>query len=436
MLYALFQSLSKTHPFGMNLSSLDILKWVELRAVLAVLLSFFVVVALAPRVIRTLTKMKVGDAPEFHNAAINELMKKKENTPTMGGIIIVAGVAITCLLLGDLRPQTGFYLWAGLICMVAHAAIGFGDDWMKLTFARRAKATGGKATRDGLKSWEKLLCQLALAAVLCWFVFHHADHKYLADGVDSQTLDNIKKMSTCLNLPGFKTWMVDRTQDPVTGQMVARFVAADGLVTLSAAAFVVMGVFFVAGMSNAVNLTDGMDGLAGGISVIACLALMVLALIAGYDMQGNIWSQHLLLPYIPDSDELAVLSGAMAGACIGFLWFNCNPAQVFMGDTGSLSLGGTMGFIAVVTRQEFLLLLIGGVFIMEGLSVALQVGTFKLSKGTLGFHNVKGTRRVFLCAPFHHHLHLKGWSEQKIVVRLWLVTALLAAAALATIKIR
>ncbi len=429
MLYLLFKSLRLGGPF-------QVFDQIEFRALAALLLSFTAVMLLAPRIIRTLMKMKIGDAPEFHNAQINELMKKKENTPTMGGIIIVAAVVISCLLLGDLSRDHGFYLWAGLICLLAHAAIGFGDDWMKLTFARRAKASGGKATRDGLRSWEKLLFQLALATILCWFVYHHALHKYDPAAGGSEMLEHFRKMSACVNLPGIKSWMVERQEDPVTHQAIKVFLPAKGLIVLGAGAFVVLGVVFVAGMSNAVNLTDGMDGLAGGISIIACLALMVLALIAGYDMQGNNWAQFLGLPHIPDSDELAVLAGAMAGACLGFLWFNCNPAQVFMGDTGSLSLGGTMGFIAVVTRQEFLMILIGGIFILEGLSVAIQVGTFKLSKGTLGFHNVKGTRRVFLCAPFHHHLHLKGWSEQKIVVRLWLVTALLAAAALATIKMR
>lgn len=425
MLYLLVKSLNLGGPF-------HVFDQLEFRAISAVLLAFFLVMLLGNRVIRTLMKMKIGDAPEFHNAAINELMKKKENTPTMGGIIIVGAIVVSSLLLGDITRGHGFYLWAGLICLTAHAAIGFGDDWMKLTFARRAKASGGKATRDGLKSWEKLLFQLALATVLCWFVYDHAAHKYVADGSNGEWLAQIKQMSTCVNLPGVKSWV----KEYVPADHHTYYHVSKSLIVLGPAAFVVLGVFFVAGMSNAVNLTDGMDGLAGGISVIACLALMALALIAGYDSQGINLAQHFFLPHIPDSGELSVLAGAMAGACLGFLWFNCNPAQVFMGDTGSLSLGGTMGFIAVVTRQEFLLILIGGVFILEGLSVAIQVGTFKLSKGKLGFHNVKGTRRVFLCAPFHHHLHLKGWSEQKIVVRLWLVTALLAAAALVTIKMR
>ncbi len=425
MLYLLFEYIGKSH----NLGLFKVLHWIEFRAVLSILLSFFLVLFAAPKVILVLMRMKVGDAPEFHNASLNELMKKKENTPTMGGIVIVGAVVVTSLLLGNVSRENGFYLWTGLVCLMAHAAIGFGDDWMKLTFARRAKASGGKATRDGLKSWEKLMFQLMLAAVLCWFVYHHAQNKYIEGNI-------FKDMSVSLNLPGLKSWVLERKTDLVTGIRMGVYTPSPKLIVLSVGWFMAMGILFIGGMSNAVNLTDGLDGLAGGIAVVACLALMVVALIAGYDELGVKWAQHLLVPHVPDSGELAVLAGAMAGACLGFLWFNCNPAQVFMGDTGSLSLGGTMGFIAVVTRQEFLLILIGGVFILEGLSVAIQVGTFKLSKGTLGFHNVKGTRRVFLCAPFHHHLHLKGWSEQKIVVRAWLVTALLAAAALATIKIR
>jgi phospho-N-acetylmuramoyl-pentapeptide-transferase len=178
----------------------------------------------------------------------------------------------------------------------------------------------------------------------------------------------------------------------------------------------------IAGSSNAVNLTDGMDGLAGGIMGIVGFAFLVLALIAG----DEYYAKRLLVPYIPNSQELAIVAGAMAGSCLAFLWFNCHPAQVFMGDTGSLPLGGLIGFIAVVIRQEFLLIIIGGVFVVEASSVLMQVGYFKLSKG----------KRIFKCAPIHHHFHLLGWTEQQVVVRFWLVSALLAAVALATIKIR
>ena len=427
MLYLLVKALELHGPF-------NVFHQIEFRAILSVLVAFGLVMAFGEKTIRTLLKLKIGDMPEFDNAAINELMKKKENTPTMGGVLIVAAIAATVLLLGDVSRTHGFYLWAGLVCLVAHAAIGFSDDWLKITFGRRARASGGKATRDGLKSWEKLLFQLVLAAVLCFFVHHYGQHKYDFAGNNKDWVEQTRQMSTCINLPGLKAWVRDFPIDPVTHQKIVHFSVSPSLIVLSLGGFMALGILFIAGMSNAVNLTDGMDGLAPGISTIACLALMALALVAGYDWNGTNWAQTLLLPHIPDSGELAILAGAMAGACLGFLWFNCSPARIFMGDTGSLALGGTMGYIAVVTRQEFLLLLIGGVFILEGLSVAIQVTVFRFSKGTLGFHDVKGTRRVFLCAPLHHHFHMKAWPEQRIVTRAWIITALLAAAALATLR--
>jgi len=195
-----------------------------------------------------------------------------------------------------------------------------------------------------------------------------------------------------------------------------------GLIYLGPWAFGILAVLVISGSSNAVNLTDGMDGLASGIMVVVSFAFMVLCFIVG----SEVWAGPLLMPYIPESGELAVVAGAMCGACLGFLWFNCHPAQVFMGDTGSLPLGGLIGYIAVVTRQEVLLAIVGGVLVMEVLSVVLQVSYFKLTGGS----------RLFRCTPIHHHFHLGGWGEQQVVVRFWLITALLAAVALATVKLR
>jgi phospho-N-acetylmuramoyl-pentapeptide-transferase len=187
-------------------------------------------------------------------------------------------------------------------------------------------------------------------------------------------------------------------------------------------AFVAVGTLFIAGTSNAVNIADGMDGLAAGTMSIASIVVMVLCFIAS----SRDWSLLLLVPYVPGSKELIVVSGAMAGACLGFLWFNCNPARVFMGDTGSLALGGLLAFIAVAIRQELLLILIAGIFYLELASVMLQVSYFKWTGG----------RRIFRCAPIHHHFHLGGWSENQVVVRFWLITAILGAIALASIKVR
>jgi phospho-N-acetylmuramoyl-pentapeptide-transferase len=186
--------------------------------------------------------------------------------------------------------------------------------------------------------------------------------------------------------------------------------------------FMIVGTLFIAGTSNAVNIADGMDGLAAGTMSIAAIVVMVLCFIAS----SRDWSLLLLVPYVPGSKELIVVSGAMAGACLGFLWFNCNPARVFMGDTGSLALGGLLAFITVAIRQEALLLLIAGIFYLELASVVLQVSYFKSTGG----------RRIFRCAPIHHHFHLGGWSENQVVVRFWLITAILGAIALASIKVR
>jgi len=382
------------HGFGFFRLFLD----PQFRAVAAIIFSFLIVILFGKRTIRLLMKMKIGDNPEFYNADLNELAKDKANTPTMGGILIVAAILLPTLILADLA---NFYVKMALICLIWLAVLGGFDDWLKLTSARRKE--GG---REGLYSWEKLVFQLGLAVVLGLFIHYHGQN---ADPSD-QTL---RTMAFSLNLPFVKTWVHEQGMG---------YVANPDLIQLGAFAFVVLTVLVIVGSSNAVNLTDGMDGLAGGIVGIVGFAFVILALLAGDEHNA----EKMLVPYIAESGELAVVCGAIAGACLGFLWFNCHPAQVFMGDTGSLPLGGLLGYVAVVTRQEILLLIIGGIFVIEALSVMAQVGFFKISGG----------RRIFKCAPIHHHFQLSGWSEQQVVVRFWLVSALLAAVALASLKIR
>ncbi|MEM1354903.1 MAG: phospho-N-acetylmuramoyl-pentapeptide-transferase [Planctomycetota bacterium] len=406
MLYLLVDFLER-HIEGSWFSFLRVFTFVEFRAALAIIVSFLLVAGLGKKVIRWLMGQKIGDNPEFFNKDINELMKSKANTPTMGGIMIVGSILVTTLLLADISRQHGFYVWMGLICLLGMAGIGGADDWLKLTTARRKPGS-----RDGLRSWEKLLFQLGLAMLLGFFIYHHGASKYVVD------YSYVQDMSRSLNLPGLKTWVFDVQQ--------RGWVPSPSLITLSVWVFVFLAVMVIAGTSNAVNLTDGMDGLAGGITVIVAFAFMMLCLIAGFERGEFVLAQYLLVPHIPYADELAILAGAMTGACLGFLWFNCHPAQVFMGDTGSLALGGTLGYLAVVIRQELLLIIIGGVFFFEMLSVILQVGSFKL----------RGGKRIFKCAPVHHHFHMIGWTEQQVVVRFWLVTAVLVAIALATIKLR
>lgn len=387
------------------LSPLQVFEWIEFRAVAAIVLSFLFVVLLGKRTIRYLVKLKIGDNPEFYHKDLNELMRQKANTPTMGGVLICGAILVSTVLLADLRPSHGFYVYMGLICLAWLLTMGAADDYLKLTSARRKPGS-----REGLYSGEKLLLQIGLAVVLGMFIHFHGSHKVLPDPHHTNV------MSHCLNFPFLKTWVRSG------GEMVP----APGLIVLPTAVFVLLSIAVIVGSSNAVNLTDGMDGLASGVMVIVAFAFLVLAIIAGYDHQNFILAKYLLVPYVEHSDELAVIAGAMVGSCIGFLWFNCNPASVFMGDSGSLTLGGLIGYIAVVIRQEFLLLIIGGVFVMEALSVLIQVGYFKASGG----------KRVFRCAPIHHHFHLAGWTEQQVVVRFWLITAMLVALALGTIKIR
>ena len=377
-------------------------RWVEFRAVAAIVVSFAVVVCAGPRVIRWLIGQKIGDRPDTHHQGLNELTKHKSNVPTMGGLMTSGAIFAVTLLMADL---TSFYVRMALVCLVAMTTIGAFDDWLKLTAGQRKSRD-----RQGLRSWEKFVFQVGVAMLLGFFTYRWGQVKF-------GDYTEFKEMATAVNVPGFRTWMRDLT---------GAFVPDPGLVTLGGVGFVILTVVVIAGFSNAVNLTDGMDGLASGVTVIVAFAMLLLCIIAGYRQEGFVLAKHLLVPYIPLSDELAVIAGAMVGACLGFLWFNCHPAQVFMGDTGSLPLGGLLGYIAVVIRQEFLLIVIGGVFMLEVLSVVLQVGYFKATKG----------KRIFRCAPIHHHFHLGGWTEQQVVVRAWLVTALLAAVALATIKVR
>ncbi len=387
MLYNLLQATdSWLDRVGLH-SLLQVLYQLEFRAFFAVVFSFFVVLLLGRRTIRWLIRQKIGDAPEFYRADLNELMSSKAATPTMGGILIGGSMLLTILLFADLRNT---YVHIALTVLIWLAVLGAMDDWLKLTAARRAPGS-----REGLHAWEKLLFQLGIGAVAGLFLFR--------TGIGQES-------SHVLTLP------FQRTYDPRTGELES------GLIMLGGLGFVLLATVLIAGTSNAVNLTDGMDGLAAGSLVVAAFALMALCYIAGTFEAAK----YLLFPYVDGSKELMIVTGAMAGACLGFMWFNCAPAQVFMGDTGALPLGGLMAFIAVAIRQEILLLVIGGVFFLELASVVLQVGYFKWTKG----------RRIFRCSPIHHHFHLAGWSEQQVVTRFWVMAVVFAMAALVSIKLR
>ncbi len=354
------------------------------RGIGAILVSFLIVWLFGPRVIRFLINKKLGDIPDFDHKTLNEMTQHKANIPTMGGMLILLAVASAVLLLADL---TVFYVHLAFFCMAWLAALGAVDDWIKLT------SKGREGTRDGLKFYQKMLFQIALGVILAYFIYRRGEDTFF--GYEHQHY-------RILTLPFFK------------GEQ------AHGLL-LSLPAFYIITVLVVAGTSNAVNLTDGMDGLASGCLTVCSFVFMLLAYAVGDARVAD----YLLFPHIPQAGELSVLCGAMVGACMGFLWYNCHPAQVFMGDTGSLPLGGLIGFVAIVIRQEVMLFIVGGVFVMEALSVMLQVASFK----TTG-------KRIFRMSPIHHHFHLKGWHETQVVTRFWILAVLFAALALATTKLR
>ena len=364
-----------------GLGFLRVFTFPSFQVVAFILISFVLCILFGPPLIEWLRGQKIGDRPEFDQAELNKLMEGKKGTPTMGGVLIISSIAVTTLLLGNLK---NFYVEMALVCLVWLGAVGATDDWLKLTAARR----GG--SRQGLTSLEKLMFQIGLGVILAYFTFNY----------------------------GINT--------PETHTLFFPFLKGAQL-HLSRGSFILLATIVMTGSSNAVNLTDGLDGLAAGCMAICSFTFCILALIVG----TLSWSSQLLLPFIPAADGMAAIAAAMMGACLGFLWFNCNPARVFMGDTGSLALGGLIGYIAIVIRQELVLFLVGGIFVIEALSVILQVTYFKYTRRRFG----EG-RRIFLMSPLHHHFQRKGWTETQVVVRFWLIGAMLAAMALATVKLR
>ncbi len=361
-----------------------------LRMAGAAVLSFLLVVTLAPRTIKFLVRMKLGDRPEFDHADLNQLTRYKSNTPTMGGVLMVTALFVSLIVFAD---TYNMYIRMALLALVWLGGLGAVDDWIKLRYS------AGKGGRDGLKAWEKILFQIGLAVLLAIFIRSYAR-----------------------NVETAKSFYFPFGFDPVY---------------LPPVMHVVITVLTMVGASNAVNITDGMDGLAAGcLAIVAGVFLIVSRLVGVSDL-----AMAYRMPLVgKEAAEMTIICAAIMGSCIGFLWYNSPPAQVFMGDTGSLPLGGIIGYIAVVARQELLLLIAGGVFVMEAGSVLLQIGYFKLSRRAAAKHsgylqNVQG-KRLFRCAPLHHHFHLGGWAEPKVVVRFWLMGIIFAALALATLKLR
>jgi phospho-N-acetylmuramoyl-pentapeptide-transferase len=374
--YLLYQVLQR------YFSPLNVFRYITVRTVYASLTAMFLAFVFGPWLIRKLRELQIGqfireEGPQAH--------QKKAGTPTMGGVLIVLSTLVPTLLWADLT--NGFVLLA-IFSLLAFATIGFIDDYAKVSKQRNL----------GLTSKKKFSLQILISFVI---------------GTGLLALATRSAYSTELVFPFLKRVHPDL--------VIHSLLSYPHLWPLAFVPFLIFVSIVIAGASNAVNLTDGLDGLAIGCTVIAAGALTVLT----YVSSNYRWATYLEIGYIPRVAELTIFCGALVGASLGFLWYNAHPAEVFMGDVGSLSLGGTLGVIAVVIKQEILLFFVGGIFVIEALSVILQVGSFKL----------RG-KRIFRMAPIHHHFELIGWSESKVIVRFWIIALIFALFALTTLKLR
>ncbi len=360
MLGELLYSL-KDYFFGFN-----VFKYITFRTALAVITAFLITYLSGPYIIERLrrfsfTQVIRDDGPKSH--------LKKEGTPTMGGLMIIGSVLITMLLWGDLHNR---YVLLILLSMVGFGLIGFYDDYLKVI----------KKNPKGLKACKKFGAQIGLAALISIILYLNPEDPY----------------KTVLSVPFFKRLLIEL-----------------GIF------YIPFSIFVIVGSSNAVNLTDGIDGLAIGLVAIAVIANGVLVYIAGHAGLAK----YLQVLFLKGTGELTVFCGALLGASLGFLWFNSYPAEVFMGDVGSLGLGGSLGTLAVITKHEIVLAVVGGIFVIETVSVILQVASYKLTG-----------KRIFKMAPIHHHFELLGWQEPKVIVRFWIIGIMLALLSLATLKVR
>jgi len=345
---------------------LNVFKYLTFRSAYAAVTALLIAFLFGPRIVARLRVLKFGqsvrtDGPKTHLA--------KSGTPTMGGILILLAVVASVLLWADL---TNPYVWIALCSLLGFAAIGFADDWLKIK----------KHNSDGIPAWGKFGAQVVVSTAAAAAIYLQRSPQ-----------------ATLLYIPFIKVPVIDL-----------------------GAAWLPIAVIYTVYWSNAVNLADGLDGLATGLTIMALIAFSVLTYVTG----RADWSAYLNIPYLKGASELTVFNLALLGACVGFLWFNAHPAEVFMGDVGSLALGGALGVLSLIVKKEILLLLIGGVFMLEILSDVLQVGYFKLTKG----------KRLFRMAPLHHHFELQGWDETKVVVRFWILGGIFAILALSTLKIQ
>ena len=353
------------YPLHTTFSFFNVFRYITFRTIFASITALLICLVVGPWLIRKLQSLQIDqqireDGPQSH------LVKK--GTPTMGGVLIIFAVVISTLLWANFSVK---YVWLILLVTVGYGLIGLVDDYHKLT-GKNSKGISGKT---------RLAAEILIAVFVSMIL-------YLKPGFNSQ-----------ITIPFFKTVL------PNLGW-----------------GYVLLSTFIIVGAANAVNLTDGLDGLAIGPAIICFATYVLFAYLAGNVKVAS----YLQITYVSGAGELAVFCGALVGAALGFLWFNAYPAEVFMGDVGSLSLGGALGTMAIITKQEILLAIVGGIFVVETFSVIFQVGYFKLTHG----------KRIFRMAPLHHHFELKGWAEPKVIVRFWVISILLALMAISTLKLR
>lgn len=355
------------HFFSSQLHFLRVFQYLTFQAIIAALTALFIVLFYCPRMIEKVRALQMGqvvrtDGPQSH--------LQKSGTPTMGGALILIAVVLSVLLWADL---SNYYIWIALLVMTGFGIVGWRDDYLKIIYKNS----------KGLSARKKLLFQSVIALIAVTILYHNA-----------QTPSEVQ-----FTIPFFKT----------------------ALISMGAFSFIALGWLVIVGSSNAVNLTDGLDGLATMPAILVMSALGCFVYLSG----NTVFSTYLFIPHLPKVGELIVFCSAMVGGGLGFLWYNTYPAEIFMGDVGSLSIGGALGVVAVCAREELILLLMGGIFVVETLSVILQVASFKL----------RG-KRIFKMAPLHHHFELSGWKEPKIIVRFWIITVILVLIGLATLKLR
>ena len=426
MLYTLFEWFRQN---SIKIPGGSLFQFITFRVLLAVLFSLVISMIFGKRLIRYLLKKQVGeDVRELGLAG----EQQKKGTPTMGGFIIILAILIPTLLLADLHKA---YIRLMIFATIWLGLIGFIDDYLKLRSKRIAKEKGvayKKANKDGLAGWFKILGQIVLGVVVGSTLYFNTNTKVWREYV-GQTLPSDTTGLKIVTLGKEKKVFVE-AKEPITTIPFVKNHEFNYSKLLPAALrgaswllYIVLVIFIITAVSNGANLTDGLDGLATGTSAIigACLGVFAYA-------SGNIrFAEYLNIMYIPNLGELSIFIGALIGACLGFLWYNAYPAQVFMGDTGSLMLGGVIAALAIIVRKEWLIPIFCGVFLVESLSVIIQVFYFKYTKKKYG----EG-KRIFLMSPLHHHYQKLGYHESKIVTRFWIVTIFCVAFAIATLKIR